>query len=280
MTKQLIVNADDYGHTAGISKGIREAHLNGLVTSTTAMMNRPHAIAALELAVETCPKLGLGVHLCLTSGRPSLPFEKVPSLVSPEGTFFHEEGFLTRLSGIKMDEVRAEWRSQIERFMLVVGHGPDHLDSHHHSSYFSHALFEGMLELASEFHCRIRRPFGEESGGLPGELTNIQLNTMMVDFTGKGSSPTPLTTQGFFGGFYDEGVNSVSLKVILKRIVEHPTLQSFELMCHPAYVDEELLATSSYNQPRGRERELLQDQEIVSFARSHMELITFAQLGI
>lgn len=278
MPKQLIVNADDYGHTAGISKGIREAHLNGLVTSTTGMMNRPDAKAALELAVETCPKLGLGVHLCLTSGRPSLSVEKVPSLVRPDGNFFHEDEFLARLGQIKIDEVRAEWRSQIERFMLVVGHQPDHLDSHHHSSYFSQALFEGMLELASEFHCPIRRPFGEESGDLPGELTNLQLEKMITEFSGMGSSPKPLTPQGFFGGFYDEGVSSASLKAILKRIVEHPTLQSFELMCHPAYVDEELVATSSYNQQRGRERELLQNEEIVGFARLQLELITFAQL--
>jgi predicted glycoside hydrolase/deacetylase ChbG (UPF0249 family) len=278
MTKQLIVNADDYGHTAGISKGIREAHLNGLVTSTTAMMNRPYTKTALELAVETCPKLGLGVHLCLTSGRSSLPVEKVPSLVRPDGYFFHEEEFLTRLGEIDIDEVRAEWRSQIESFILVVGHQPDHLDSHHHSSYFSQALFKGMLELASEFHCPIRRPFGEDSGDLAGELTNLQLEKMITEFSGMGSSPKPLTPKGFIGAFYDEGVSSASLKSILKRIVEHPTLQSLELMCHPAYVDEELLATSSYNQPRGRERELLQDQEIVSFARQHLELITFAQL--
>ncbi|MGB4594826.1 MAG: ChbG/HpnK family deacetylase [Anaerolineaceae bacterium] len=278
MVKQLIVNADDYGHTAGISRGIREAHLTGLVTSTTVMMNRPDAKAALEQALETCPKLGLGVHLCLTSGQPSLPVERVQSLVRPDGNFFDEAGFLARLHQIKMDEVHAEWGSQIERFESVVGHAPDHLDSHHHSSYFSKALLEGMLALASEYHCRIRQPFGEDSGNLPGELSNLQLKQMMGNISDTGYFPKLLTPQDFLGGFYDEGVSLDSLKAILKRIVEHPTLQSFELMCHPAFVDDELVATSSYNQQRSRERELLQDHEIVRYARSHLDLITFRQL--
>jgi predicted glycoside hydrolase/deacetylase ChbG (UPF0249 family) len=38
MSRQLIVNADDYGRTAGVVEGILQAHQQGIVTSTTAMM--------------------------------------------------------------------------------------------------------------------------------------------------------------------------------------------------------------------------------------------------
>ena len=80
VTKRLIVNADDYGHSPGICLGIREAHLEGIVTSTTAMMNRPLAPAELTVAARTCPNLGVGVHLVLTAGKPVLAAEKVASL--------------------------------------------------------------------------------------------------------------------------------------------------------------------------------------------------------
>jgi predicted glycoside hydrolase/deacetylase ChbG (UPF0249 family) len=279
MTKKLIVNADDYGHTAGISRGIREAHLNGIVTSPSAMMNRPHAVQALNTAVETCPRLGLGVHLCLTSGQPLLPPEKVASLVNSDGYFPREEAFISKLHTINIDEVRAEWRAQIESFIKTVGHAPDHLDSHHHSSYFSQSLFENMLELASEFKCRIRRPFGEDSEYESGDLSRSDLKQLFETFAAESTALKPLTTQGFFGRFYDEGVNLTNLKDILQEIVENPELESFEIACHPAYVDDELRAISSYNRQRGLERELLQNEEIVRFARSNLRLIPYAELG-
>ncbi|HCS39550.1 MAG TPA: hypothetical protein DIW44_08195 [Anaerolineaceae bacterium] len=81
MSKRLIVNADDYGHTHGVSQGIRLAHLRGIVTSTTAMMNYRGAEDDLRKATHECPRLGLGLHLVLTSGNPVLPVEKVPDLV-------------------------------------------------------------------------------------------------------------------------------------------------------------------------------------------------------
>jgi len=46
--KCLIVNADDYGYTPGVSAGIRRAHMAGVVSSTTVMMPMPHAKAAIE----------------------------------------------------------------------------------------------------------------------------------------------------------------------------------------------------------------------------------------
>lgn len=76
MRKKLIINADDYGHTRSVSLGIRQAHLQGIVTSTTAMMNYPGADDDLRDSVKECPRLGLGLHLVLTSGCPVLPAEK------------------------------------------------------------------------------------------------------------------------------------------------------------------------------------------------------------
>ena len=66
MSKRLIVNADDYGRTAGVVEGILRAHQRGIVTSTTAMMNMPGIEDALRRA-QSYPELGLGVHLVFSN---------------------------------------------------------------------------------------------------------------------------------------------------------------------------------------------------------------------
>ncbi len=93
---RLIVNADDYGRSRNISRGIREAHLKGIVTSTTCMMNFPTTATDIRQAREETPDLGLGVHLVLTSGSPVLPAAQVPGLVGAEGEFYKLAPFIVR----------------------------------------------------------------------------------------------------------------------------------------------------------------------------------------
>jgi len=74
MSKQLIVNADDYGRAPGLSRGILAAHREGIVTSTTVMINQPDVEGQLAEAL-VCPGLGVGLHLVFTAWRPVLPPE-------------------------------------------------------------------------------------------------------------------------------------------------------------------------------------------------------------
>jgi len=279
MSVRLIVNADDYGHTAGVSAGIRAAHLHGMVTSTTAMMNRPDAVQALPLAIQSCPRLGLGLHLVLTSGRPLLPPEKLASLVQPDGCFFSQAGFIDRLEQIDLDEVRAEWHAQVELFTRIAGRRPDHLDSHHHASYFTPGLFELMLLLAEECQCPIRKPFGADSASLgdymPFEMDAAAKNEIqnLID------RYAPCTTDRFTDRFYDQGVSRLNLISILDEMAVDANDITVELMCHPAVVDDELRAVSSYNDNRAHELALVQDPEILAHLQAlGIELISYAQI--
>ena len=85
--KQLIINSDDYGRTPDISRGIREAHLNGVVTSTTCMMNIPTTAEDVAIALKETPELAMGVHLVLTMGRP-ITRETASSITDENGNFF------------------------------------------------------------------------------------------------------------------------------------------------------------------------------------------------
>lgn len=271
MTKQLIVNADDYGHTAGVSLGIRQAHLRGIVTSTSAMMNYPRANEDLREAVKECPRLGMGLHLVLTSGKPVLPAVKVSSLVDREGKFYKYDPFVERMDRMDLSQVNLEWHAQVEAFLKAIGRLPDHLDSHHHSSYFTPALFELMLDLADELNVPIRLPFGMEGTALAEFITPPKESRL--------ATRKPAYAQVFVDSFYDEGVTFENLKAILQNIADDPDHSTFEIMCHPAVVDEELRQTSTYNEQRALELEFLQNPEIRSLLEKlGIQLIRFADL--
>ena len=106
--KRLIINSDDYGRTPEISRGIREAHMHGVVTSTTCMLNIPTTTDDIAVALKESPALGLGVHLVLTMGRPISAPQAVPSIVDENGNFFKYTPLIEHLGSLKMDEVKME----------------------------------------------------------------------------------------------------------------------------------------------------------------------------
>lgn len=263
MSIRLIVNADDYGFTPGVSAGIRQAHLDGIVTSTSAMMNVPTAQDDVVRMVEHCPKLGAGVHLVLTAGRPLRPADKVPTLVDSTGAFFDYMGVRSRVGQFKKGELRDEWRTQIEAF-IGAGKKPDHLDSHHHVSYWSETTFEVMLALADEYSLPIRCPLqmGEEHA--TPDFVVEALKSHLVRYPDR-----------MIGSFYD---NTATLDGILKILTDLPEGTS-ELMTHPGLVDDELRARDSYTDPRIRELSILSGSHVrEQIAARHIQLITFAQL--
>jgi len=277
MTLRLIINSDDYGRSAEVSRGIREAHLRGVVTSTTCMMVFPNVADDLALALAQTPDLGLGVHLVLTAGRPLLPAAQVSTLVNPSGDFFKLDQLVARLDQIDPAEVKAEWRAQIEKFMRVTGRKPTHLDSHHHSSYFTAEMFQNMLDLAQAYGCAIRQVFAQEQGdslnGLP-----VGVHTAVRQFApALMRQYAPPTTDGFFTSFYDEWATKEELLRIISSL---PGEGTYEIMCHPGYSDAALRASTVYASQRDRELAILTDPDIrQAIAARQIELVTFAEVA-
>ena len=87
---KLIINADDYGLTDGVNRGILKGLKVGILTDTSAIVCAPAFRAGAELALKNgIREMGL---LCLaTMGWPILPAGRVRSLVSEDGRFFPRE---------------------------------------------------------------------------------------------------------------------------------------------------------------------------------------------
>lgn len=91
MTKVLILNADDFGLSPSVNRGIVEAYHAGVITSTTLMANMPGFDEAVQIA-KAEPGLGVGLHFNLSYGRPLSEPRKVSSLVDPTGAYTYRPG--------------------------------------------------------------------------------------------------------------------------------------------------------------------------------------------
>ena len=141
---KVIINADDFGHSKGITDGIIYAFKNGVVTSTTAMCNMPYIEYARDLANEN-KDLGIGIHLTLTVGK---SLTKNKTLVDENGYFYKSN----RKRDIDETEVYDEYKAQIEKFIKVFGKLPTHIDSHHH--------FHDMVDLARDVVIKLSEEYG------------------------------------------------------------------------------------------------------------------------
>ena len=104
----LVVNADDFGASPGVNRGIVESHRGGIVTSTSLMTGMPASREAARLARE-CPSLSVGLHVSL----PDREWGADANLPAPTA-------------------VRTALEAQLGRFEELLGRLPTHLDSHHH----------------------------------------------------------------------------------------------------------------------------------------------------
>jgi predicted glycoside hydrolase/deacetylase ChbG (UPF0249 family) len=162
--KKVIVNADDFGFSRGITEGILRAHREGIVTSATITTNMPAAEEAVARLAEA-PALGVGVHLNACQGP----------VLSPEGAALAGEDGCMRRSAIGvmlaclcrpwlLRAIEAEFDAQI-RWLLDRGLRPTHLDSHRHVHAFS-PIFAGVMALARRYDIgRIRWSHERLAGG-------------------------------------------------------------------------------------------------------------------
>ena len=125
MTRRLIVNADDFGLTSGVSAGILAAHRHGIVSSTTVLATA--AIDAESVSALRDSGLGVGLHVNLTLGR---PLSGARSLVDGAGRFVRDPRHAAARADAK--DVEREVTAQIEKFTSLLRRPPTHLDTHHH----------------------------------------------------------------------------------------------------------------------------------------------------
>ena len=175
MDKRIIINADDFGLSDGVNEAVAQAHTEGVLTSATIMVNMPAANKAVKI-VRQLPRLGVGVHLNLTEGRPVSQSTGINLLLNGDGQFAYSPAILSlfSLGGYKIRKaIQAELEAQIQ-WVIDNGIKPTHLDSHKHIHTFP-AMFSIVCQLARRFGIRAIRWLFEpkELLRIPWPLTSI-----------------------------------------------------------------------------------------------------------
>jgi predicted glycoside hydrolase/deacetylase ChbG (UPF0249 family) len=295
--RRLIINADDFGLTAGVNRAIAEAHERGIVTSTTLMANARAFEEAAGLArslVTRDAHLSIGCHVVLLDGEPLLQAKQVASLLQPHSDNGHprfrdnlnEFAIASFRHKLAPAEIEAEAAAQIERIQ-AAGVQPSHFDSHKHAHMFP-AVLRPLLRAAKA--CRVqavRNPFGQV---WPLPMSSIlrtrrlwkrfaQLNVLRNfanTFRREVESHGLRTTDGSLGVL----VTGVLDLPLFTAIADSMPEGTWEFVCHPGYNDAELdQVQTRLRRSREQELQLLTSPEAREILRRRdIELISYHEL--
>ena len=246
MLRSLVVNADDLGLTVGVNNGIFDAHDRGVLTSASVFANARATDDALARALRR-PSLGIGCHLTLVDGRPTLPPARVPSLIEGDGRFRRSwKPFIVSclMGRVSLPEVEQELTAQIDR-VRSAGVTLTHLDAHKHVHAYP-PIFAIVTRLAERFRIPVVRvPFeswSNASSDGPQQRTvrrQALLNAAMLPWAWRdyrNAARAGIRTPHFIGRSHTGVLSAHALTAMLQDLPPGVT----ELMVHPGYVDETL----------------------------------------
>ena len=288
--RRLIVNADDFGLTDGINRAARDLHELGALTSTTLMAAAPRFGEAIEISRQQ-KLLGIGCHIVLVDGTPVANPTAISTLLDASGNRGDEPRFRATLGEFVRDlylgridkgHIEQETIAQILR-LRQAGVAVTHVDTHKHTHMFPRVL-DGVMRAAQACDIRtIRNPFEPawsvaatpEAGPLRTWQVRL-LGTLRHSFWKLVRQRGFTTTDGCLGVAATGTLNEITLRALLDRVPDG----IFELVCHPAYMDAELMATRTRLQKsRQVERSALQTlPSILEGLGFPIELIDFGQL--
>jgi chitin disaccharide deacetylase len=284
--RRLIVNADDFGLTAGVNRGIVEAHNRGVVSSTTLMANGP-AFEDAVTAARSTPNLSVGCHVVLVDGTPVLPPDAVDTLrairsAEPNHFYSSLSAFAARamLGGFDRDQLVAEVVAQIRKIQ-ATGLRVTHLDTHKHAHVFPEIL-AALLRAARICGVRaIRNPIVpvkaisarlfKDKRELWKRYSQVRvLHAFSGQFLQRTKRAGLLTPDGVLGVIetgarFGSGEGSGRDSLLRETLAGLPE-GTWELVCHPGYNDADLRAAGTrLLDSRDEERRLLTSPELRQF---------------
>jgi hopanoid biosynthesis associated protein HpnK len=275
---KLIVNADDFGLSEKVNEGIVQAHLHGILTSTSLMANGVAFGHAIKL-IREFPSLDVGVHLTLVEEGPIV--DMVPSLINGGRKFYpHATQFVGRYMANKvcLKQVQKELDAQIQK---VFDHGVkiSHLDSHQHLHLLP-GIFRIVEKLAKAYGIKairiLKEPFRPYMVQSTQRFTRI-IQLMILNRFAQLCGKTDLQQCDNFAGFYFGGqLNKSNLMTVLESLPQNGTC---ELMCHPGILDlNDRYKYWGYS--KNEEFAALTEPSIREWiARHNVQLTSFSQLA-
>ena len=281
--RRLIVNADDFGLTSGVNRGILEAHSRGIVTSATLMACGMKFQEAASLAAQA-PDLSVGCHVVLVDGMPALNSTDVPCLVAGPTSHFRQSliRFASRATTGRLDpeQIEAEVTAQIRK-LQAAGLRVSHLDSHKHTHMFP-AVFKPLLRAAKACGVRaVRNPFEPLVFATNGNWKRrFKLGIMRryrAGFTQHLAEAGMVTPDGCIGIVATGGLSLATFASLIQNLPDG----TWEFVSHPGYNDADLdKVTTRLRHSRDQELSILTSDTVKDLIRSEeIELISYRQFA-
>lgn len=282
---KIMVTADDFGFTAGVTDGILKSHDDGIITHTGLMVNMSDCKRAALLA-KTRENLSVGLHLNLTQGTPLCKPSDVKSLVDSNGQF--RKLGLSHPRAAKTSDLEREIRAQIEKF-CQFGFPQLHIDGHHYVTFMPKVL--GIIaKIAPEYNIKSVRMIDSNMIKLGVKKVILAFSVLILGFKsvlgikrfinwGRSvledaglSMPDCLVSWQLFGN--DDPENAII------RTISSLSTGITELFGHPGFVDSELENISSFTDLRLRELQAFTSPNVKqALLESNAQLINAYALG-
>jgi len=250
----IILCADDYAMTQGVSRAIGELAAARRLSATSVLVTSPHWPAVAPRLLAHRGHLSIGLHLNLTWGA---PLGKMPRL-APDGRFPPFATLLARaLTGlIDAAEVAAEIARQLDALEAGLHTAPDHIDGHQHVHVLPVVRRALLEEVARRYQRRaplLRDPSDSLEGILERRLAvgkALVVKTLALGFA-DAAHARGLRTNQSFAGFSDFDVRSPFQREL--RLALTTRSSRHMVMCHPGHPDAELTAVDPVVERRAQE---------------------------
>lgn len=248
--KRLVLIADDYGISPGVSAGIRQLAERGRLTGTGVMATMPSWPAEARALRDLHGKIAVGLHFTLTD---QVPLGTSPRL-APDGKFLPVAKLLLAgiTGGIPRQEVADQLERQLDSFEKHFGAPPDFIDGHQHAHIFP-GIWPTVLEV---FGRRIdpakgwMRDCWDFRLSRRGQAFKAGVISILSRAASKAARDRKLRSNRGFSGFYDYGAGDLA-KYFLPMLRD--TNDGHCMMVHPGHADDVLRAIDSLTDPRDRE---------------------------
>lgn len=253
MSKRILIRADDLGYSEAVNYGIAKSVREGIIRSVGLMPNMPaaaHGVALLE-GVDVC----YGQHTNICVGSPLTDPALIPSLCQENGEFQPSKAYRDAAKKgedfVVLDEVIMEIEAQYQKFVELTGDQPHYFEGH---AVASGNFFKG-LEIVAQRH---NLPYLTMSPGGPAVFRSTKLyasmDSMLPDYN-------PV-----------ESVKRESLK-------DYGEDGCCMFVCHPGYLDDYILKTSSLTIPRTQEVAMAIDTDLKAWlAENGVAVVTYDDL--
>ncbi|MBX9795587.1 hopanoid biosynthesis-associated protein HpnK [Sphingomonas sp.] len=276
--KQLIVTSDDFGAAWEVNEAVERAHRDGILTCASLMVTGAAAVDAVDRA-RRLPGLGVGLHLVLVEGRPALPPERVPDLVTADGLFrtdMAKSGAAMFFLPHVRRQLRAEITAQFEAF-AQTGLPLDHVNAHKH--FHLHPTIAGMvIKIGRHFGLKAMRAPVEPVGVLARVEPSRHDAVMRLADGWARLLRRRLRRHGItvpdqvFGLTWSGAMTAERLRALIPALPDGVT----EIYAHPAMTDDHPGHYPGYRY--AAEFAALVDTGVIAAARSAAPLVRFADL--